>query len=390
MKIVLPVHFRNDAWLGGANYFLGLVQALRLHPDAGGTTVIVPSNRPEAFGARDGDGVQVVDAPWLDASARADYFVNGAINILGRYNHRLYRLARSSGADVITHANPGRFTPCPVLFWMPDFQHRHLPEFFSRYERWRRDRNVAAAASSGHILFSSNSAVADFHRFFPGHAGASTHVLRFTPFFNVEPAPAGSSDKAALLSKYDLRAGYFFLPNQFWRHKNHAVVIEALRRLPDSFQVACTGAMSDSRGNAHIQSILSAIAAHGLQDRFRTLGVVPRADMLALMRHSSCVINPSLFEGWSTTVEESKFMGKQLILSDIPVHREQDPAGALYFDPQDADALAAAMTMARTTHDPLLEDQRRQAAQAAFPAAVAGFAARYWQVARAVADSRAD
>ena len=50
MKAVLPVFFRRH-WLGGANYFLGLVRALREHPDASGGTVLVLSNDPDDKGA---------------------------------------------------------------------------------------------------------------------------------------------------------------------------------------------------------------------------------------------------------------------------------------------------------------------------------------------------
>jgi glycosyltransferase involved in cell wall biosynthesis len=41
------------------------------------------------------------------------------------------------------------------------------------------------------------------------------------------------------------------------------------------------------------------------------------------MRASTALINPSLFEGWSTTVEEAKSTGTPMILSDLGVHREQ-------------------------------------------------------------------
>lgn len=52
-----------------------------------------------------------------------------------------------------------------------------------------------------------------------------------------------------------------------------------------------------------------------------------------LIKNALAVINPSFFEGWSSTVEESKLFNKRIILSDIPIHREQDPSNAFYFDP---------------------------------------------------------
>ncbi len=58
------------------------------------------------------------------------------------------------------------------------------------------------------------------------------------------------------------------------------------------------------------------------------------------MRQALCVLNPSLFEGWSSTVEEAKSLGKSLLLSALPVHREQNRAGTLFFDHQDPEDLA--------------------------------------------------
>jgi glycosyltransferase involved in cell wall biosynthesis len=52
------------------------------------------------------------------------------------------------------------------------------------------------------------------------------------------------------------------------------------------------------------------------------------------------LINPSRFEGWSTTVEEAKSFGVPMILSDVDVHREQTSGGARYFGIDDSEMLA--------------------------------------------------
>ena len=61
----------------------------------------------------------------------------------------------------------------------------------------------------------------------------------------------------------------------------------------------------------------------GVSDCLRIFGLVPYDDVAAFMQHALAVINPSLFEGWSSTVEEAKSFGKKILLSDIAVHREQ-------------------------------------------------------------------
>jgi len=55
------------------------------------------------------------------------------------------------------------------------------------------------------------------------------------------------------------------------------------------------------------------------------------------------LLNPSLFEGWSTTVEEGKSLGVRLVLADLAVHREQVGAGADFFQPNDPAAIAACL-----------------------------------------------
>ena len=109
MKAVLPVFFRRH-WLGGTNYFLGLVRALREHRDAGGGTVLVLSNDPGRFGlAPEATHVEIRHAPWLDASARPDYFVNGAVNIATRHNFALFHAARRAAWG--RRCSPGRRGP---------------------------------------------------------------------------------------------------------------------------------------------------------------------------------------------------------------------------------------------------------------------------------------
>jgi glycosyltransferase involved in cell wall biosynthesis len=66
------------------------------------------------------------------------------------------------------------------------------------------------------------------------------------------------------------------------------------------------------------------------------------------------VLNPSLFEGWSTTVEEARSLGVPLILSDLAVHREQAGTEAVYFDRYSGAALAAVLSKFR----PLSTEQR--------------------------------
>jgi glycosyltransferase involved in cell wall biosynthesis len=145
--------------------------------------------------------------------------------------------------------------------------------------------------------------------------------------------------------KYGFKGPYFHLPNQFWAHKNHLVVLKAVKHLKQSgisVQVLCTGNTKDYRvtGAEYIDQLREFIEANDLHHNIRILGLIDYGDVLFLMRNAVAVINPSRFEGWSSSVEEAKSMGTPVILSNIGVHLEQNPANAHYFDPIDFVGLA--------------------------------------------------
>jgi hypothetical protein len=69
------------------------------------------------------------------------------------------------------------------------------------------------------------------------------------------------------------------------------------------------------------------------------LGLISRSDQLLLMRNSQAVIQPSLFEGWSTVIEDAKSLQVPVIASNLKVHIEQLGKDGCYFDPHDPEAL---------------------------------------------------
>jgi glycosyltransferase involved in cell wall biosynthesis len=247
-------------------------------------------------------------------------------------------LAPSQGLDVVY---PGFGAPVPgavTIRWVPDFQHKVLPQLFSHDEIAARDKAIGElAAQAGVIVFSSEVAAADFDRFFPGHR-ATARVWRFCSLLDLSAAPS-----AQVLQKYGLPAKYLYLPNQFWAHKNHITVFRALARLREQGVVVplvCTGAQSDRRNEAHFASLRAFLADKGLEQQVHLLGLIDRADQVQVLRHAAAIVQPSLFEGWSTVVEDVRASGRPIFLSDLPVHREQAPAHCTYFTPEDDAQLA--------------------------------------------------
>lgn len=227
-------------------------------------------------------------------------------------------------------------TSATQLHWIPDLQHRRLRGTFSQLERLKREAAfVRFALPAKRIVVSSEAVRRDAARAYPPFA-RKLRVLRFT---TVVPPGLMEGDPTETLQRYGLEPGYLFLPNQFWKHKNHAVAFAAAADL--GRVLVCTGATDDHRDPGYFERVTA-----GLPSTVRILGVVPRSDYLQLLRGAAAVVQPSHFEGWSSVVEDARAFGKPIALSDIAVHREQTPPGAQFFEQDDPTALAAAIEAA--------------------------------------------
>jgi glycosyltransferase involved in cell wall biosynthesis len=229
-----------------------------------------------------------------------------------------------------------------TIGWIPDFQHVYLPEFFPAAERQRRDTAMLRLAERAtFVMLSSHAAQEHFKAFAPAHAGKA-RVLPFPSLFAFTP-PGGEAVKN--VSRFNLPEKFALVANQFWAHKNHLVVVEALRLLRQRgmhVSVLMTGLPADHRdpSNQNLSRLLQSIAVANLSAQVTILGQVPYADLIDLMRTATVIIQPSRFEGWSTIVQDAKALGRPLLCSDLPVHLEQAPSALGFFPCDDAQKLA--------------------------------------------------
>jgi len=243
--------------------------------------------------------------------------------------------------------------PLPVMGWIPDFQHRRLKALFSFARFWKRELGFLAQVYSGRtIMVSSKDAQKDCESYYP-KARSKIMVVPFA--VNMDPCQSYPS-KMTLIKKYGLPDQFYCLPNQFYKHKNHMVVIKGMRSLKDvgkSVHIVLSGQPAHHHHPGWFESLMAAIETEGVSDCFTYVGRIPFPDLLGLMLASKAVINPSFFEGWSTSVEEAKSLGIPLLLSDICVHREQAGEGAVFFDPSSPKAFAQAIDSIQKGRHPL-------------------------------------
>jgi glycosyltransferase involved in cell wall biosynthesis len=332
-------HIPRRLWAGGYNYQSNLFQALSKFRTGEFAPILFAGP-----GADEADLAPLAAIPSVEVVRSAAF--DGRAGLAAALAWGLDREAiaefRTHRIDAIFEA--ARFfgwrLPYPAVAWFPDFQHRRLPQLFPVAARWRREAGFRMQIASGRtIMLSSESSRHDFRKFYPG-AKNEVCVVRFAT--QLSPALL-TVTPAEIIARYQLPEKYFYLPNQFYRHKNHQVVIDALTILAQrglDIVVRASGSTEDSRERGYFDSVMTEVRSRGLEKSFRHLGMIPQSHVYALLRNSVALVNPSRFEGWSTTVEEAKSFGVPLILSDLDVHREQTDGAARYFGVDDPVTLA--------------------------------------------------
>jgi glycosyltransferase involved in cell wall biosynthesis len=228
-------------------------------------------------------------------------------------------------------------------YWIPDFQEDYLQDMFSKQDIvYRKQDNVSKALLADKLVFSSYDAQKDFNRLYP-FAICKQYVL---PFAVTHPEYEMINIEKLKL-KHNIKRNYFFTPNQFWAHKNHKIVIEAIAYLKDKgvdVLIVFSGKEIDQRNEyrnqSYVTNLKELVKIKSLDNNILFLGFIDRKELLCLMNNAIAIIQPSLFEGWSTVIEDAKAMNQFVIASNLKVHKEQIKQIVLFFNPNKAKELA--------------------------------------------------
>jgi glycosyltransferase involved in cell wall biosynthesis len=317
------IYVNDDKWIGGTYYIESIIHAwntlsLELRP-----AIRVYCYTPEEFNSLKNK----TNYPFL----QPDYLIhrNLVVRVINAAYSKIFKkhlfLPRINHQVDIIFPNPvlKQFAGFKKkLFWIPDFQELHYPDFFSAIElQKKKNQQEYITQNNLPLVLSSKSAYNDLKKL----STTSTNAVYVVPFAVTLP-DVTQIKVGALFEKFAIEQNYFICSNQFWKHKNHQLVLEALQHLKNKgvdIKVVFTGKPYDYRNPSYYKSILQYVDDHGLSSNVTFLGFIDRKEQLVLMKNSMAILQPSLFEGWSTVVEDAKAMGHSVIVSDISVHREQ-------------------------------------------------------------------
>jgi glycosyltransferase involved in cell wall biosynthesis len=227
--------------------------------------------------------------------------------------------------------------PRPTVMTLVDIQEVFYPEFFTPADRYSRELHFRGSTRMSDRVITisefSRRTLIDHHRLPP----ARVAVVYLCADERYARSAAVARKPAA-----PLPARFVFYPANQWKHKNHDVLLRALRLLREErgrrLDLVLTGF-----GQGDGSPVAAMAEAHGVRDQVHALGYLTVEELAYLYRHADMLVFPSLFEGFGIPLVEAMTVGCPVVAARATSIPEVVGDAAELFDPASPAALAAAI-----------------------------------------------
>ena len=277
------------------------------------------------------------------------------------------RLGDGLGLDLL-HSPVQVFTSMdfdiPGILNLHDLQHLYYPENFTPGDLEAREKFYARSVALASAIVVSSNHVRDSLVTRMQVPSNRVYVIPVACNPEIEMGLRLLSPEAAR-EMYALPTRFAFFPAQFWPHKNHTRLVEALailrRRNPDH---DLRFVFSGSREFSGWPATRDAIERNKLEGAIRILDFIPTEHLGAIYKSALFCIVPSLFEASSYPVIEAQNLGCPAMCSNVTSLPELMADGCgLVFDPLSpediADKMEAWLTQTQTRLDAGMRGQAR-------------------------------
>lgn len=339
MKLGLLFNF-NPKWTGGIIYLLNAIRILNFLEDKDKPTVVILYNPILK------KYVDEIAYPYLELVPHEFPTVyRGFIDsFLKRKNLFVHDLVIAHQLDAVfpMHDYPVKSKlDTKLVSWIADLQHFYYPQFFTKTKIVERNARIRfILRNSKDLVVSSQAVKDDFLKFFKIPKTIKIQIYHFVSI--IEGLPDLAFDE--IRAKYELPEHFYMISNQFHKHKNHKVVFEAVAELKKKGIEVCigiTGRFPDQPDSPYMQELHDIINKNDLKKAIKFLGLIPRGDQLLLMKYCKAILQPSLFEGWSTVIEDAKSLQVPVIAANLNVNIEQLEEKGTYFEPHNVSQLVS-------------------------------------------------
>ena len=230
-----------------------------------------------------------------------------------------------------------RPVPRPTVMTLVDIQEVFYPHFFTPADRYTRALHFPGSTRMADRVITisefSRRTLIEHHRLPP----ARVKVV----YLCGDERYARSSDVARPPAAR-LPSRFLFYPANLWKHKNHDVLLQALRLLRQErgrrFDLVLTGFGQDADS-----PIMATVETYGLRDQVHALGYRSVEELAYLYRRAEMLVFPSLFEGFGIPLVEAMAAGCPVVAARATSIPEVVGDATELFDPASPVALAAAI-----------------------------------------------
>jgi len=192
---------------------------------------------------------------------------------------------------------------------------------------------------SRHIISESLQGKGEITKFY-GVVENKISVINNTPgsYIRDDEDPVEIS---AVLNKYNISKGYFFLPGRWDGYKNTKRVLDCFEKLyhiDDSVSIVLSGMKEEERKelDLYIQNFNS-------KSNIYNIGFVDNSEMSSLFQGSVALLFPTLLGPSSLPVYESMKLGRAVIVSNIPEYPNLVKDSGIVVDPYSNEEIYNAM-----------------------------------------------
>lgn len=334
-KIGFIINYRLDGWLGVTNYYKNLFNTIQKNNQKNCEIVILTDFLMTKQEEKNFKNIKIIKSKLFDRKSRFNKLFNLlSVLIIGK-NYFIENFLIKNDISIISHTHYlGKNSKVPSLKWFPDFQELKYPNNFSFRQKIARKADVILASKHATKILVSSKSVQKGLKKINQNAYLKSSILYHTTNIDKKIKPMKLKE---LKKKFKIKKKYFYLPNQYWKHKNHIVVFKAIKELKKrgyNINLVTTGNSNDYRFPDHYSNLKIFMKNEKLEKNILYLGIIPIKYVYSLIKNSIAVINPSFFEGWGNTLEYAINLKKIAIISNIDVHREKISKNKLLFNPK--------------------------------------------------------
>jgi len=222
---------------------------------------------------------------------------------------------------------------------------KEFPSYYPWIDRLIYDfKTKKATQNASRLIMTSQATQSQVEKYYPNAKGCSVVVYQAVdPAFYVNDSVGGVKE---------VHTPYFVYQSSFTQRKNHSVLVDAFSLIQHQTDWNLTLIGLNGPTLAAVQFQIEKL---GLGNRITCLVDQSRQEMIDCVTGAAGFVYPSLNEGFGIPLAEALAAGLPMAVSNISVFRELTEDLPVYFHPNKADEMAAAMISITTA-----EEQTRQ------------------------------